>query len=247
MGDCRHVDEHIRRPIRAPFPCLTTTPLPAETNAAARFVRDIPAGRVVRFRGARLSDLEHLLASFSLSQLKLGEATHPEISHAAGKFRTVALKQLMPQRDLGGKRLFGQFAWCFPITGPMSKKNNSEPDEPRARPTPLHRLCETASPRFIGRAAKSGRKNAQRFRLRGVALRKVEKGWLAPPSPWMRTGAPWPGNRPDSTSDCDSVRRRRIGCAHVAILCIRRLTQIARPIRRFAWSHGALLRSFRIS
>ena len=119
LDDCVHFDEQIRRALREGSPLASKTPIPAETLAAFRFMRDMPANRLVPFWGAQLNSLEQMVSNFSLAQSKWDSCIRPEIRPAAGKFRTVALKQLMKQRNLGGPRWLGQFSLGFPITGSL--------------------------------------------------------------------------------------------------------------------------------
>ena len=67
-----------------------------------------------------MSSIEQLAANFSLAQKKSDASVRPEISPPTGKFRTVALRQLMTQNGLGGKRWVGQAPLGFPNAGSLS-------------------------------------------------------------------------------------------------------------------------------
>lgn len=84
-----------------------------------------------------------------------------DICHSAGRLKTVALKHLMRQRDLGASRWMDQFACGFPIDGPMSRKYTHPDDGKSDNRISTNHLSEADCARFRGRSAKSGHKDAR--------------------------------------------------------------------------------------
>ena len=243
LDSCRSFDEHIRCALKETFPFSISTPLPQDTSAAAYFARDMPADKLVLIWDAQLSSLEQRVANCSLAQQKWDETIHPDLRPAAGKFRTVAIKQLMRQHGMGGQHWLGQFAVGFPITGRLSQLHTYEVDDSVIPPLNRDQLYDTAVPRFRERAAKSGHKNAQV--LWDEAMAQVKSGWLMPPPQLHPGGRPfaWKSSRfnicfrfgveqADKLRACDDLKHSMTNLActvHTPIQLVSRghITQLA--------------------
>ena len=121
-----------------------------------------------------------MISNCSLAQQKWGNLIGPEIPPAAGKFRTVALEQLMRRRNLGGSRWLDQFAVGFPITGSLSRRHVYAVSDKSNVRIPRSQLFGAASARFRDLAAKSGHKDDQVWR--GEPLQQAERAGCSNPS-----------------------------------------------------------------
>ena len=101
---------------------MHTCPLPAETWAAAAYIRDTPPATIIKVWEAQPAALDELAHGCKLAQSKWNACIPEEIPTSSGKFQTAARKQLMNQLGMGGSVRLGQFAFGFPIAGPMSQK-----------------------------------------------------------------------------------------------------------------------------
>ena len=237
---CSSPDEHIRYALKDPFPLSAATPLQRELKAASAVSRDIPPVELVEFWGAQNTALESLISNCSLAQKKWDNSIAPEILTAAAKFRTVALKQLLRQHNLGGARWLGQFAFGFPITGSLSQRYTydlADRDKLKDR-IPRSQLFEAASLRFRERAAKYGHKDAQV--IWGEALQQVEKGWLFAPHPLSADGKPlsWRAGRFDisfrfGVSQADKLR----ACYDLKHSVTNLACSVETPNQLVSWGH----------
>ena len=84
---------------------------------------------IVRLRDAHLSALEGLAQGWKLAQSKRDACAPEEIAPAAGKFQTVAMKQLMNQLGMGGSN------WLA-----------NSPMDPRLPASCLENICSHLSP-----------------------------------------------------------------------------------------------------
>ena len=107
LGGCADFDVHIRFAIKGKSPFSAPTPLPAATMSDARFRRDMPSRRLVRFWGAPLYFLAHLASNCALAREKWGAFIRPGITPSARKLRTASLKHLTNQHGVGGIRWMG--------------------------------------------------------------------------------------------------------------------------------------------
>ena len=177
--------------LRERFPLSISTPLPSFLRDNAIFCRDTPADELLAVWEAQLSKVSDLVDSCSLAQSKWDACILPEILPAAGRLKTVAIRQLMGECGMGGSHWLDQFAFGFPITGVLSQKHLFPVDEKvDVKDTlPLAELFSSAGSRFRERAAKSGHKNSRL--LWDEALAQVEKGWLLPPAELAEDGRPF--------------------------------------------------------
>ena len=155
------------------------TPLPAEAREVAALIRDTPPDTIIRLRDIQLSALEGLAQGCKLAQSKRDACIPEEIAPAAGKFQTVAMKQLMGQLGMGGSTWLGRFAYGFPITGQLSQKRLFPAEPPKYERLTKDKIFHSSAARFRERAAKSGHKNAQPHMGRGGA--SSGKGVASPP------------------------------------------------------------------
>ena len=188
LGGRRSFAEHIRAALGESFPFASETPFPKETVRDAIFSRGIPPGQLVPFWDAQLSALSALVGSCKLAQSRWGACVPSEIRPSSGKFQTVALKQLMAHRGLGGSRWPGQFAFGVPIAGHLSQKYLFESDGKEQDTFLPSHLYDTARSRARERGAKSGHKNAHV--LWAEAFGQVGKGCLLPPQQLHTDGRP---------------------------------------------------------
>ena len=162
--------------------------MPKETIRASISSMDLPPGKPPPFWDAQLSATSSLVERCRISQANRDACIPPEIRPDAGKFQTVAPKQLMDQNGLGGARWLDQFAFDLPIYGHLSQKHLFDPDckdSEQLRPT---QLFGADRPRIRERSAKSCHKIDQA--LWGEAWGQVVKGWLLPPQQLRSDGRP---------------------------------------------------------
>ena len=240
LSSCKSFDRHVRASMDERFPLSISTPLPHRLRNNALFCRDTPPARLLSIWETQLSKVEKLVSSCALAQSKWDACIPPELLPAAGRLKTVAIKQLMGVCGMGGTRWLDQFAFGFPITGLLSQKFLFGVDD-KADPSailPLPELFKTAASRFRERAEKSGRKNAQP--LWDEALEQVKKGWLLPPAELAADGRPasWRSEKyniafrfgvlqQDKLRACDDLKH-----AMTNLACV-----ISTPNQLLSWDH----------
>ena len=120
------------RPERG-FPTIAGDPLLSETIRAIDLFRSTPDGQIRRILDVQLREAEELVRTCALAQTKWNACIRGSISAAAGKFQTVASKQLLRQLNVGGAAWIDQFPHGFQITGTMSREPPPLPPPPPVR------------------------------------------------------------------------------------------------------------------
>ena len=138
--------------------------------------------------GCQLRPAEELVRTCELSHTRWNACIPGSISAAGGKFQTADATHLLHQLYVGGEAWIDQFAYGFPITGPLSREFLAPRWEKSASRLPVLEIFATSASRFRERAAKYGMKNASP--LWAEAMEQVEEGWLLGPVPLPHDGKP---------------------------------------------------------
>lgn len=239
---CTDMQEHVRKAVSQPFPLASETPLPTETSKAAAFIGRHKTADLTAFWDDQLKALETLVRGNESAQARWDKAIAPSLGPAAGKIRTLALKNLARQLGLGADRWLDQFAVGFPITGTLSQVKAFPHKPPKGDFIQKDTIYKTAEARFRERAPKSGWKNAEA--LWKEAMEQHSMGWLAAPVPLNDSGRPTDqpsGNynivfrfgveQADKLRACDDLKH---GLTNKAC-------QIMTPIRLVSWDHVSQL------
>ena len=167
-------------------PPVSLYPIPLETARAVALSRETPPASIVRFWGDRLISGENIVRTFSLPQAKRDARTPAEIRPVAGTSATASTKHLMRHRGMGGLNWMLQCAYGFAIAGAIAHRFTYSEGRRADSRIPRERLYAAAAGRFRGRAAKSGRNNAQV--LWGDAMEQVNKFRNSPPTACSQRG-----------------------------------------------------------
>ena len=188
LEDSPSLEAHVARAMKQTFPLAAETPLPAITKKAALLIKKTPASSMIPFWEKQLRRLEQLVSDASAAQARWDRDIPSSLKPAAGKLKTVALKQLFQMTGIGGVAWLDQFAFGFPITGKLSQTSVYPTDPKVPEPKAMAAIFPSAAARFRERAAKSGYKNADK--LWSEAMQQVDKGWLHQPVKLDRDGKP---------------------------------------------------------
>ena len=242
LTDAPSFEAHIHAAMRQVFPLSADTPLPPPLKRAAELVKSTNPEALSQFWDKQLLRLEKLIADSAEAQREWDNGILLSLRPAAGKLKTIALKQLFSQAGIGGADWLGQFALGFPITGKLSQKG-VYPIDPRVKPPKaFDSIFETSSLRFKERAAKSGFKNAPQ--LWEEALEQVRTGWLEEPVELSPEGIPL-GSKGDrfnvafrfGVSQADKLR----ACDDLRHSLTNEACAVLTPIQLVSWDHIAQL------
>ena len=130
--------------------------MPSETIRAIEFTRSTSDDQIRRIRDVQLRAAEDLVRSCAPTQTKWNACVPGSISAAAGKFQTVAAKQLLHQLNFGGAAWIDQFAYGFPIDGKLSQAFLFPRGKKSDARLPVSGISDSPAARFRERAAKPG-------------------------------------------------------------------------------------------
>ena len=188
LDRCRDRTHHVQCALKEDFPLSLEDPLPSETIRDVEFTRSTADGEICKVCDFQLHAAEELVRTRASAQTKWNARILGSIAAAAGRFQTVAAKQLLRQLNIGGDAWVGQFAYGFPITGTLSQKLLYPSGRGRAARLPAEEIPDSPSARIRGRAAKSGMENA--VPLWNEAMEQAKEGWPLDPIPLSEDGRP---------------------------------------------------------
>ena len=179
IEDATSPENHVDRAMGLEFFLAADIPLPSEIPPALEFINKNDPGNLKAFWPSQLGKLSLLVEKCAPAQT-IWDASKPEsIKGTGGELKTVALLQLMRNKDLGGAEWIKQFTFGFPIVGTLSQKGVYPTDPSIGQAPDLSEIWNLRTERFRNRATRSGWKDANA--LWGEAMGQVNRGWLGEP------------------------------------------------------------------